>query len=271
MNLKHCITIITFLFRFMALFCYQFRYFTFSLHWFDLSLQHTILTSTNNIWQTGHNFPPKAVLPCPYPGRGNRIRILWLSFSRTEPVCHLVSAAGRVWRAHRGHRVSHYPDDSVMVVWLDFFWNDMPLSRSVWLVFISDLVNFPPLRTAYFKSAAVTGWSLCKDFVFGPVTLCLCWWWLGELCVSVCCGRGLDGGAHCAPTISVPVSEMRPDTVPSLLPPGASHVRPSAGLLSRRPCCEEGCWVCSLLEVEVCRGGNVPHHPGRVTRGQRSL
>lgn len=62
-----------------------------------------------------------------------RIRIH--SSGTTKPVCCLASAAGKVCWAHRGHSVSHYPDDFLMAVWLDSARNDMPLSWSVWLCF----------------------------------------------------------------------------------------------------------------------------------------
>lgn len=204
-------------------------------------------------------FPSMAVLPSLYPRPDNTQRIkpchdthlqnqnspLWLSYSWTKPVCRLASAAGKVWWAHRGHSVSHYPDDFLMAVWLDLARNDMPLSRSVWLclcVTWSISLHLKALRrSCEAKLAVVTGWSLCREFVFGPVMLCshLHWWWLRDLLVW--------WGGRCSPTISMPVSEMRPDTVPTLLPPGVSHVKPCAGPLSRRPRCEEGCWVCSLL------------------------
>lgn len=118
-----------------------------------------------------------------------RIRALWLSISGTKPVCCLASAAGKVWWAHRGHSVSHYPDDFLMSVWLDFARNDMPLSRLLCLCLrvswsISHHVK-ALWRYCGARLAVVTGWSLCGEFVFGPVMLrsCLHWWWLRDMCV----------------------------------------------------------------------------------------
>lgn len=56
---------------------------------------------------------------------------LLISISGTKPVVWR-QQQGPVWWAHRGHSVSHYPDDFLMAVWLDSARNDMPLSRSVW-------------------------------------------------------------------------------------------------------------------------------------------
>lgn len=88
--------------------------------------------------QLAHYFPSMPVVPSLYPRQDNTRGLgpenldshLWLSISGTKPVVWR-QQQGLVWWAHRGHSVSHYPDDFLMAVWLDSARNDMPLSPSV--------------------------------------------------------------------------------------------------------------------------------------------
>lgn len=71
------------------------------------------------------------IKPCQAIRLENQNSPLLISISGAKPVVWR-QQQGPVWWAHRGHSVSHYPDDFLMAVWLDSARNDMPLSRSVW-------------------------------------------------------------------------------------------------------------------------------------------
>lgn len=96
-----------------------------------------------SLWQ--HSLR-RVTLPVP-----RRIRIHPVARLLVDWTCLSAWHQQQQWRvcwAHRGHSVSHYPDDFLMAVWLDSARDDMPLSRSVGLCLCAILIHFLPLRRA---------------------------------------------------------------------------------------------------------------------------
>lgn len=132
-----------------------------------------------------------------------------------------------VWWAPRGH-----PDDFLMAVWLVSGWKDVSLSPCVCLC-----LHLSSSTSCHLKGALTYRWAqtcCCKRSVSCMESL--------PCPVLSCSALMMTRGCVRSPAVSLLQSEMRPDTVPTLLPLGVGHAEPrqqEASLVCTQRCCTE--------------------------------